>query len=84
MSLAYYKAVRKRLARRRLAVRKAALEAEKVLRRQENPDLYYATPCERPGCSHVRADHAAQDGTTTGGCCVAFCRCRSYYLGPAT
>ena len=80
MSLAYYKAVRKRLARRRLDLRKAALAAEKIL--QETPD--YSMRCERPGCSHVRADHAAQDGSTKGGCCVAFCRCRGYYLGPAT
>ena len=82
MSLAYYKAIRARLSRRRRAVRKAALAAEKILRHQDPPD--YSMRCERPGCSHVRADHAAQDGSTKGGCCVAFCRCRGYYLGPAT
>jgi hypothetical protein len=58
MSLSYYKAIRARLARRRLAVRKAALSAEKILRHQDPPD--YSMRCERPGCSHERADHAAR------------------------
>ena len=86
MSLAYYKAVRKRLALRRLVVRKAALAAEKVLRTQDPPDLYgpYALRCERPGCGHEKVDHALRDSSSRGGCCVAFCRCRGYYLGPVT
>ena len=61
MGLVYYRAVRERSARRRMVIRKAALEAERIL--QVPPD--YSLRCERPGCGHPKKFHLGNKG----GCC---------------
>lgn len=79
MGLVYYKAIRNRLARRRRAVREAALAAERILRGTEDN----SQRCECPGCGHKKSEHKCSK-TEGYGCTAAGCRCCVYFLGLPT
>ena len=78
--LCYYKAIRKRLAKKRAVIRAKALEAERII---QGPDPFEMR-CERPGCGHAKRDHAALVDGTRGQCWYTGCECSDYYLGPPT